>query len=663
MSTNVTNKHITHIAGNSSDLFCGTADKTLNSKQIGIANTSGIRSSFDSRLAFRNLCGWYRLSAVLDDLDSNKIIGGIHSAENLSELNNDLDHPSSAWTSLRSSGMLGYTSSDEKYYKLENDLTTWTEIKFDVTELNDLNNVNISSASNNQILRYNSGSSTWVNVDNTLSALADTNIGTPTANQLLAYNGVNSKWELFDLNLSDIGDVSIGSATDGNILVYSSGAGEWNAQANNINTLSDVSLSSLVSGDILSYNGSEWTNITNSLSSLSDVTITSATDGSMLYFDDTTSNKWVNTKSLMIESTGDVLINKEATICGTFTIDTTEDSSNSLFMSTASTDRWLKIQDSTDLTLWSKTDSESNPAIVHSSQLYIASTDTNGNVDDPISINRFYRGNTPATYEKITNRDLFIIQNGTSESDGATLARMRPDGELNMIFCGDTDFGGDAIDRKFITFQMFNTTGASFANPATSSDESPGPNSIGHLRPLSDSDGFYSHSYGGLSLTGYSRLETGLIFCGVVASPDDQGTIGAFGAVAVVGSKADSNTVTSLANNENAFIVKNYVDTKLIVKGNGDLLIDGSQSSYDSEDDIELARAAKLSLSGTTESIIQKYKDKLNDLGIMQENFINVRKMHALELGALGQMMNMVRGLAEKIGISEDELFQMSKAY
>ena len=98
---------------------------------------------------------------------------------------------------------------------------------------NDLADISTAGASNFDVLRYNSGSTTWEPLAFTLRNLTDTTIGaTPTNKQSLVYNSVNG-WQNVLIGLSDLGEV-------------------------------DLTTEAPTSGDILGYNGTEWVPTQNS---------------------------------------------------------------------------------------------------------------------------------------------------------------------------------------------------------------------------------------------------------------------------------------------------------------------------------------------------------------------------------------------------------------
>jgi len=627
MSSNSTDKHILAITGTTAQLFCGTQAQTLKSPQIAIETTSDIRQSFDSRLVFRNACGWFRHGAVLDDLDANKMVGGLHRARNLTQIEADLDYPATGWTSLRACGMLAYVWDDDKYYKLESDLTTWTELKFDVTQLNDLNDVQINSVAKNQVLVYDTANSKWNNIAYSLANLPDTTVSSPAENHILKYDSSTSKWINAVNSLTNLSDTSIGSPSGDQYLKFNGGSSKWEAATLSLN-----------------------------LDDIADVDITSVEDGSMLYYDGTNKSKWVNTTTLSISSTGKLTVNCDDTLfCGTITLYRSDDPHYGLFIKDNVTSRYidLSISDSDYMYFRAVSDSTTQPIINYE---YVLSDSTSDSGSEPAHLMEY----SISGGSKVVNRDLLRIDNGSAGSK-VILTRLRGDGELNLNFYGDADFGGHTVGRKMLHFQLHDD---GFSNPAMSADDNPLEKTIGIIKPIYD-DVMYGSGHGGLNITSYSDSSISMILCGVSPSPPtyDGYPSNTEAVVTVVAATTSGGSLASLVAADNAFAVLNRDRGLLLVKGNGDLIIDGSQSSYDAEDDLQLVETAKLTLAGITEGVIDKYKERLNSLGIMHGNLINVRKMHALELGALGQMMNMVRGLAEKIGVSEDELFAMSKVY
>ena len=126
-------------------------------------------------------------------------------------------------------------------------------------------------------------------------------------------------------------------------------------------------------------------------------------------------------------------------------------------------------------------------------------------------------------------------------------------------------------------------------------------------------------------------------------------------AVVLSGRKASGTGSTTIGNTGNILTVDNNGTTRLIVKGNGDLLIDGTQSSYDDYDDVALLRAADLAQAG--HDIDAGYGDwlaynraDLEAAGLLDGTFVNVTRMQRLITGAIGQLAGRVKQLEETRG-------------
>lgn len=149
---------------------------------------------------------------------------------------------------------------------------------YDIDELGD---VTITSVANNQLLKYDSTSSKWVNWTATyissasLSTLTDVTISSVANNQLLRYNSTTSKWVNFtptyltSVALSNLTDVTITSLLDTQLLKYDSASSKWinftptYISSAAISSLTDVSISSIADGNLLQYTAgttNKWQN-------------------------------------------------------------------------------------------------------------------------------------------------------------------------------------------------------------------------------------------------------------------------------------------------------------------------------------------------------------------------------------------------------------------
>lgn len=96
--------------------------------------------------------------------------------------------------------------------------------------LSDLTDVTISSAANNNFLKYNG--TKWTNSSINLEDLANINFTSLTKDNFLQYNGtkwINSKLELSFSSLSDYNAIS--SLEDGMIMTYNGSKSKWEAKA------------------------------------------------------------------------------------------------------------------------------------------------------------------------------------------------------------------------------------------------------------------------------------------------------------------------------------------------------------------------------------------------------------------------------------------------
>ncbi len=98
-------------------------------------------------------------------------------------------------------------------------------------DLEDLDNVVITSVQDGQVLTWDAANNRWINADGStvgdLSDLDDVVITTAQNGQLLSYNGTTHKWVNISLNIDDLGNVSIASAADGQVLTYDAANNRW----------------------------------------------------------------------------------------------------------------------------------------------------------------------------------------------------------------------------------------------------------------------------------------------------------------------------------------------------------------------------------------------------------------------------------------------------
>lgn len=147
--------------------------------------------------------------------------------------------------------------------------------------LDDLDDVDVGSASDGQVLKYNATDSEWqAAADNDTDAFSDlTDVNpllSPTPGDLLTWTTVNGgQWNSTSaslavggqIDLGDLGNVSEGTGTSGNILVdynlsgaywISIPAATWAGTYLALQHLANVSSATPSTGDLLRWNGSQW---------------------------------------------------------------------------------------------------------------------------------------------------------------------------------------------------------------------------------------------------------------------------------------------------------------------------------------------------------------------------------------------------------------------
>lgn len=206
-------------------------------------------------------------------------------------------------TNLSNNQVLAYNSSSEKW---ENQTTGG------VDSVSSLSDTNINNLSDNQILRYDSTSSKWLNetltdVD-TIQNLSDTNITNLSDNQILKYDNASSKWLNENNNLENLNNITLSNTADNEVLKYDNASSNWINEAVKINEIFDVNITSLQNGEVLKYNNStsKWENANNTdtLDELSDVVISNPAIKHTLVYNNSTS-KFQN-QLLNLDDLGDV---------------------------------------------------------------------------------------------------------------------------------------------------------------------------------------------------------------------------------------------------------------------------------------------------------------------------------------------------------------------
>jgi len=128
--------------------------------------------------------------------------------------------------------------------------------------LNSLGDVNVAGVQINQVLTWSGGQWTASNIPSTvnnLTDLTDVTIINPLDNQLLKYNNNTSSWINFSLQLNDLTDVSAPAPNNNHIIKYNQSTGTWETELLTLSSLADVDTTALLLGDTLAWNGANWT--------------------------------------------------------------------------------------------------------------------------------------------------------------------------------------------------------------------------------------------------------------------------------------------------------------------------------------------------------------------------------------------------------------------
>ena len=255
--------------------------------------------------------------------------------------------------------------------------------------LNNLNDVTITTPSTNQFLRYNG--SQWINqsfspvtsitagtglsggtitttgtiaLNANLDLLTDVVITTPTTNQFLRYNGTNWVNQTVTLNSGTVTSITAGTGLSGGTIT-TTGTIALNA---NLDLLTDVVISTPSTNQFLRYDGTSWVNqsftpvtsitagtglsggtitttgtiaLDANLDLLTDVVITTPTTDQFLRYDGTS---WVNQSFTPVTSitAGTGLSGGTITSTGTISLNANLDDLNDVVISTPSTNQFLR---------------------------------------------------------------------------------------------------------------------------------------------------------------------------------------------------------------------------------------------------------------------------------------------------------------------------------
>ena len=173
---------------------------------------------------------------------------------------------------------------------------------------------------------------------------------------------------------------------------------------------------------------------------------------------------------------------------------------------------------------------------------------------------------------------------------------------------------------------------------------------------------------GGLGLSALTTLTTSLLIDGYATTVDTTDTSSSFGNISIRTWLKSGTSTAVMASGANMFTVHNNNTTRFLIKGNGDIhATNATITALDEEDDIQLVQDLRYVTGG------EAYKHKVTEKGMdslikhkvlsSEGNFQILQNVNALNLGAVGQLWNMIKGLGERLGLEEHELKQLAKVY
>jgi hypothetical protein len=171
----------------------------------------------------------------------------------------------------------------------------------------------------------------------------------------------------------------------------------------------------------------------------------------------------------------------------------------------------------------------------------------------------------------------------------------------------------------------------------------------------------FSATYGGYEFKGLTESEVAVRLTGYATTEDTGTTTTADAVIELHAAKKSGTGPAALGATGNLLVVNNYTSTKLIVKGDGDLYIDGTFETYDTEDDLALIEAAKHQGPGWDKAHTVA-RQRLNKLGIIVEDpegeatWVSVGKMNALQMGAISKLAKQVETQTQTVANKNQEI-------
>lgn len=179
-----------------------------------------------------------------------------------------------------------------------------------------------------------------------------------------------------------------------------------------------------------------------------------------------------------------------------------------------------------------------------------------------------------------------------------------------------------------------------------------------------------SDTAGGLLIDGLSEAGSGINLHGYASTENTGTATGSTGNVNINAFLKSGTGGGSHGSTGNLFVVRNNGSAKLILKGNGDLHVDGSSTlgTYDDYDDVALIRATDLSIASTIDSgfgaMLRYNREDVERAGLATFDgeggvMINVTRIQRLLMGGMWQQEQRIREQDERIAALHDRIKQL----
>lgn len=128
-----------------------------------------------------------------------------------------------------------------------------------------------------------------------------------------------------------------------------------------------------------------------------------------------------------------------------------------------------------------------------------------------------------------------------------------------------------------------------------------------------------------------------------------------------VGNKRSGTAGSTMSSTDILATYRNYTSTVFIMRANGAIYNDVNGYGYfDDEDDLMLSETLRNKFADG-KPVLKNYEKRLEELGIMENGFVSLSGLASLNLGSIGQIFNIVKNLASRLGISKEELLKIAK--